>query len=388
MAENSLVLDGQWRKSLSVVRSLGKSGVSVTVGEDTRYATSLYSKYAKEGVVYPNISGNPGRFTSFIISLIRQEGFDTLFPLEDASVELVSSEKKMFSESVNVAVPVPRVLERGLDKSKTLRAAKNAGVPAPKTYRVDGLADAEKIPGHARFPLIIKPRKSSGSRGIVKVDEPDDFVEAYQRVAGKYPKPLVQQVVEGDGYGCSMLFNMDGQERAYFMHKRIREYPVGGGPSTLRESVMDGELLEQTRRLFEKLKWTGVGMAEYKRDAETGEFKLMEVNPRFWGSLELAVVSGVDFPALTHRMLVDGDVEPVTDYDVGVQCRWLYPGDILNFASNLFHGRPTKDFFRFRPPNLHYDILSRDDPGPAWGRTLALAAAALRPDMWRMILRN
>ena len=70
-------------------------------------------------------------------------------------------------------------------------------------------------------------------------------------------------------------------------------------------------------------------MVEFKKDPRDGQCKLMEINPRFWGSLELSVLSGVNFPYLLYRMETEGDIEPVIDYKEGIRCRWLLPGDIV-----------------------------------------------------------
>jgi predicted ATP-grasp superfamily ATP-dependent carboligase len=98
----------------------------------------------------------------------------------------------------------------------------------------------------------------------------------------------------------------------------------------------------------------------------------MEVNGRFWGSIALAIASGVDFPHLLYKMAVEGDVKPVFNYKVGVKCRWLIPGDILHLLASL-KSRPDKmktirNFFSFFE-NQHYDELSLDDPLPALGMT-------------------
>jgi predicted ATP-grasp superfamily ATP-dependent carboligase len=75
-------------------------------------------------------------------------------------------------------------------------------------------------------------------------------------------------------------------------------------------------------------------MVEFKKDQRDGRFKLMEINPRFWGSLNLAIQSGVDFPYLFYDMALTGDCDVVLDYKVGVKCK--------NFDWELSH---LKSFF-------------------------------------------
>src|SRR5664280_1509105 len=75
-------------------------------------------------------------------------------------------------------------------------------------------------------------------------------------------------------------------------------------------------------------------MVEFKKDEIDGEFKLIEVNPKFWGSLDLSIVSGVDFPYLTCKMCIDGDIEPVFNYKENVTFRWIFPDLIQAITSN------------------------------------------------------
>ena len=118
-------------------------------------------------------------------------------------------------------------------------------------------------------------------------------------------------------------------------------------------------------------KWRGIAMIEYKVTSDKKPY-LMEINPRFWGSLPLAIASGVDFPYMLFRMAVDGDVRSVRDYKEGIVTRRLIPSDIKVFPYYLLWSKSKlkfiKDYLNFFGENVHYDILSRDDPLPTFGR--------------------
>lgn len=86
------------------------------------------------------------------------------------------------------------------------------------------------------------------------------------------------------------------------MHKRIRELYTMGGPSTCAISVYDPKLLDYGLKILGALNWHGIAMVEFKKDSKDGTFKLMEINPKFWGSLDLAIASGIDFPYLLYKM--------------------------------------------------------------------------------------
>ena len=215
----------------------------------------------------------------------------------------------------------------------------------------------------------------------------EDLIPFYQKVHGRYPFPLIQEwVPDGGGtFGFSALFDEASNVKAAFVHKKLRMYPVQGGPSTLREGVEHPQVMELGLSLLKSLNWTGVGMVEFKVDPRDGIPKLMEVNPRFWGSLELAIVSGVDFPYLILKMARGENFEPILHYPVGRRCRWLLFGDILHFLTNpqRFHLQPS--FFRFFEPNTSYDIISKDDPLPVLGSVATFFTFLYDPEMKRFL---
>jgi hypothetical protein len=134
-----------------------------------------------------------------------------------------------------------------------------------------------------------------------------------------------------------------------------------GRPSTLRESIWDPALQQRAEDLLASLGWTGVAMVEFKVDPRDGEPKLLEVNPRFWGSLHHAILCGVDFPFLLYRLAVDGDVDRVMRYQVGVRSRSLLHGDMMHFLANPNRCHLTPRLHDFSIPD---DVLSADDPLP------------------------
>ena len=149
-----------------------------------------------------------------------------------------------------------------------------------------------------------------------------------------------------------------------------------------------GEIEEAAERLLRALGWYGVAMVEFRRDPRDGRYKLIEVNHRFWGSLQLAVVSGVDFPALLCRLALGEEPGPVPDYPAGVQCRWLFPGDLMHFLSNPDRMRLEPGFFRFSGPELHYDVGSWSDPLPVLLVLADVLTRGLRPSTWRRVTRR
>ncbi|MBE0604493.1 MAG: ATP-grasp domain-containing protein [Deltaproteobacteria bacterium] len=189
---------------------------------------------------------------------------------------------------------------------------------------------------------------------------------------------LIQKRVYGPGIGLFLL-TRNGEVLAGFAHRRIREKPPSGGVSVLSESVeFPKEAGEAAMRILGKVRWTGVAMVEFKEDRETGVARLLEVNARFWGSLQLAVTSGVDFPYLLYRMATSEPLEKNPPYAVGVRSRWEL-GDLdhllirlLKYRSNSNlpphlpgRGAALKEFvFDFFRPSVRNEICRRGDAKP------------------------
>ena len=169
--------------------------------------------------------------------------------------------------------------------------------------------------------------------------------------------------------------------KAAFVHKRLREYPVTGGASTLRESVRHDTLRDMGEALLKALNWFGVAMVEFKIDPRDGTPRLMEINPRFWGSLALAIEAGVNFPYLLLKMARGEKFKPVERYETGKKCRWLLPGDLLHFIDNPQRARLQPPFFKFWGADTVYDILSVRDPLPSLARGLTPLTFLYDPDM-------
>ncbi len=385
-----LVTDGHWRKTLALVRSLGRKGIDVTVGERTFLNTSFFSKYCSRRIVYPSPRRYPDQFIDFITKEIKENHYECLYPMEEETLLLLAQHRSEISKYTYLLIPDSQKIEFVRDKGNLLRFAEAHGIPTPKTFYEPPTPTLPPWGGGEGEGYVIKPRISSGSFGIAYVRKREDLIPLYQKVHAQYPFPLVQEwIPDGGGtFGFSALFDDGSNVKAAFIHKKLRMYPIQGGPSTLREGVQHSQIMELGLSLLKSLNWTGVAMAEFKVDPRDGIPKLMEVNPRFWGSLHLAIISGVDFPYLILKMARGDQFDPVLSYTMGKRCRWLLFGDILHFLSNphRFHLDPS--FFRFFDPDTSYDIISEEDPLPILGAMATFSTFLYDVEMKRFLERR
>ncbi len=403
-----LVTDGHFRKSLAVVRSLGRKGFPVTVGERTSLNTSFFSKYCARRLVYPSPQQSPNQFIEFFMKEIKKNQYDCLFPMEEETLLLLAKYHSQISEHAYLLIPDLKKIEFVRDKGNLMRFAEAHGIPIPKTFHIfppfqkEGISGALSLSARGReegegvspssipIPAVIKPRISSGSFGIIYVKKREDLRSSYQNVHERYPFPLIQEwIPDGGGtFGLSALFDEASNVKAAFVHKKLRMYPVQGGPSTLAEGVEHPQIMERGLSLLKSLNWVGVGMVEFKVDPRDGIPKLMEVNPRFWGSLQLAIVSGVDFPFLILKMAKGECFEPVLRYTVGKRFRWLLLGDILHFLNHPQRFDLHPSFFNFFDPNTSYGVFSKDDPLPLLGSVATFLTFLYDSEMKRFLERR
>lgn len=373
------IADGAERTSLAIARSLGKRGIEVHCGESYAHSTTALSKYCKKSFVYPDPQHNCSAFIASLEEILEAGHYDAVYSSREVTTIPISYHKKRLERFARVPYPAYETLLKTHDKAKTFRAAGDCGVPAPRTWIPESMEELESMTAEIGYPAVVKSRqKTSWVRGIPRMlkvtarnyaNDSKQLMSVAADILGKTGKmPLVQEFIHGEGYGVEVLFNQE-EPRALFMHRRLREYPITGGASTLRESVYIEQMRDAALNLMKELQWHGVAMVEFKLDRQDNRPKLMEVNGRFWGSLPLSIAAGVDFPYLLHEMTMKGDVEPVMTYRLGVKSRWLIPGDMLWLVAAMKrdNGR-VKSLREFLETNgIYDDILSAQDPLPTVG---------------------
>jgi predicted ATP-grasp superfamily ATP-dependent carboligase len=383
MSSDVFLTDAHWRKSLAAVRALGVNGIRITVGESTRLATAAFSRYCHRTIVYPSPLFNPADFVHFLLRELSRHSYQMLLPMEDETTLLISKFHSEFSRRTYLPIPSFEKLQFAHRKDKILKLAGDKGIPIPKTWYIDDTTQLNDLKNSLPYPVVIKPRKSAGAVGVSYPKNSDELIKQYLMIHQRFPYPLIQERIpsHGNGYGASFLMGENGEVKASFVHKRLREYPVTGGASTLRESVRQDDVREMAHTLLKALDWFGVAMVEFKMDPRDGIPKLMEINPRFWGSLSLAITAGVNFPYLLFKMSRGETFKPVEHYQIGKKCRWLLPGDILHFIFNPKRMSLLPEFIYFWDKKTSYDILSLKDPLPILGRMLTPLTFLYDPDM-------
>jgi predicted ATP-grasp superfamily ATP-dependent carboligase/protein-tyrosine-phosphatase len=397
-----LVLGGDPRAFLAVVRSLGRRGLEVHAGWCSPDSPACRSRYLRTVHDLPPFSPDDLAWKEALLGLLEREGFDLLIPCEDPTLLPVRAYRSEFEAVVRVAIPEERALAVAFDKIRSYELAQALGLRVPRGRVLERAEDLEVL--HLRAPLVLKPRTTFAYPDLTNRRGVRTFLDlaslrAFLAQTGVGEPVLVQEFFSGIGVGVEVLADR-GEVLVAFQHERVHE-PLRGGGSSYRRSVpLDPELLEASRRLMAALGYRGVAMVEFRRNPRTREWVFLEINGRFWGSLPLAVASGADFPYYLYRLLVHGERSFPKQYRVGLYCRNLTL-DLVWLREYLSSTRSLPEFAP-RPWEVlaeathvlrlveRSDTFTRDDPGPGWAELLHIVrsgSARVRSRLRRMFLQ-
>lgn len=382
-----LILDGQQRKSLALTRFLGADGHRVLTAEVTRFAISRYSRFATRSFVYPPPGQDPDGFMAWLNRLVVAWAVDVVIPTDDDTTDVLTARRGEVPARAGLLIPPRPSFAAMQDKARTAQWLQRLGIPHPPTLVVQDLGQVGQSAAFG-YPLVIKPRITSGSRGMRFVHQPADLKPIYAAVHRHYPWPVIQQFIPpGPKYHVCFLFDRSGKAVARYVQRELRQYPIRGGPSTMQESVDRPDLLRLVEPLFAALPWEGAVHADVMEDGRTGQPYVLEVNPRYWSSLQLALRAGLNFARLHVALALGQPVPAQTGYRTDVRGRALLPFDILAFLADPARRHLQPPFFSRYGRHTWDDLLAWSDPGPTLGFLLAVLRYLFDGGMWRAVLR-
>ena len=345
--------------SLAVARSLGKKNIDFTVVSKYKRALAFHSKYCIN-----TIKINPD--LNFFLKLSKGH---IVYPMDESLMCQISKNKKKINCSLAFA-EYP-VLETVANKSRLILHAIEHDIPCPKTFFITRSEDVEKFEKKIKYPAVLRPSTGSGGKGITFVHSLNELCAINKEFFKAYGPYMIQEKIPFRyKYTVGVLCNSDSKVRRICVIKEIRNYPVETGPACYVETVQYPELVDISVKLMESLNYFGIADIDFLIDERTGKPKLMEINPRFWGSLQVAINAGVDFPSLLYELMSVGDIKKSFDYKTGIRCRHVIIDDLLRLLSILkghysgtYKVATIIDFLKIYPQDGYY-IFSLDDLKP------------------------
>lgn len=394
-SRNSVVVPAVNSASSSCfLRSLAKHGVHTIAASEMESPPAFSSRYADETHRIPSFKDDVVAYKDGLLSLAKREDVRAIATFREMDVYVLSKFAEEFGEHVEPLWPEIGSLRIAHDRKRLVEAAEEAGVGAPETQllsETDDWDDEQIVKD--RYAVLTGDYIDSyaedqyglpgGTTYLEPGKEPDR--EALQKKAGH--DPIVQEHVSGDEYAVWALYD-HGEPVATCLKHQVRGFQYEGGTSVCRETVEVPGLEEAGTKLLDHLDWHGPASVQMIRDDETGEFRLLEINPRFWVSLSCAVRAGLDFPYYFWRMANGEKLRTTDEYEVGVATH-LLRGELVHLHSVLRGTNPYVEPPSFRErawevakscfdqPN--FDYLTLDDPGPFVRDVLNTAEEAIDP---------
>lgn len=362
-----LVSDGDSRTALATTRSLIRDGHDVFVAAHGAKSLAGVSHGAHPVVIRASALNEPTAYARETAAFTVRAGIDLLLPVSDAAVEALLGHRELLPERVLLPFPSLPQFRLGTDKARVLALAHAAGFVVPTSVVLRSVLELDRV-DEVVLPAFVKPHRSvvTDTNGrAYKLDvscvTTRDALRACLLALPPAAFPvLLQEAIHGHGEGCFAL-RWQGATVAEFAHRRLREKPPAGGISVFREAIpLCPTLGASTRALLDALDWQGVAMAECKVEHETGRHVFMELNGRLWGSLQLAIDAGVDFPTILVNCALSTSTGASTGalagaapvvvtsppYRTGVRSRWSW-GDADHLYARL---RKSPETLQLVPP--------------------------------------
>ncbi len=375
-------------KSYGCMRSLHRAGVDTIVASELDRIPHFSSRYCSERRGLPSPWTDLIGYRDGLLEVAARPEVQTIVPVRECDVYLFARYADAFDEHVSLVAPSMTTLERGHDRVQLAAAAESAGVPHARTEPLSNVADWN-------VDAVVKSRYNILTDAYSPQFDANEVAEVNRvrfLTAEKSPdqaalregfrhEPIVQEFIpEADKHLYCALWD-EGEPLATYQHRQIRKVSWVGGGGVYRKSAFSRDVDEVATQLLEELDWHGFACIEYIKDADTGEWKFLELNPRVWLSLPEAVRAGVDFPKFYWNQ-ANGETGPFDDaYPIGTPCHISYGelkhlmsirSDDSPFLESPSFGRRAAEIAVSCLRNRRFDYLRADDP-----RFVAAAVRAL-----------
>ncbi len=269
-----------------------------------------------------------------VIGLCREKGYDFILPFGNTSCYAVSKHcDRLKRAGVRFMAPDFETFRFAHDKAKTLDLCRSLGIETPQSFVGLDEKGLEEIAGELRYPVVIKARSGVGvSTGLRYANDKVELLRFYREVtsfeartgAFDFTLPLIQEFVPGFIHDACTVTDR-GRVLAVLTQRRHIMYPIYGGVGAVNVTTHNRTVRGHATRILEALKWHGPAQIEFKFDERDGKYKLIEINPKLWGTLDLSIKAGVDFPGMIRDALLGRAPAREPTYEAGLRYKFWFP---------------------------------------------------------------
>lgn len=364
----ALIVSANQRKAYPIIKSLKRMKYT-TIGAFSHWRSPVFSRYLDHRYHIANPYENENIYIKQIGHLMDQYN-PIVVPVGFIDTVLLTNYRKSLSKKGVILAPTHAAIKKAANKATLNQLSQSTGVLYPKTEKITKRS-WKKVLTTIGLPLVVK--------GTSDAANPQYAFHAsdIERIVASRGGPLIaQQFIPGSGTGYFTIA-AGGYVLAEYVHRRVIETQPSGGPSLVACHEPESPIYDLGRKITLNLSWSGPLMIEFRRHEESGDYYLIELNPKFWGSLELATAWSLDFPQyLLHGQEYGWVPDPTNSkfplfHHRGARgCfSWLLPGFSAYFRTNpqvwlrmLWHAvkrNHRTDIHYQDPPELFYGIISR-----------------------------
>jgi len=339
------------------VQSLGRRGHRVFVIDHEPYVALAHSRFCA-GLIHSPRESQTEEYMVFLLDLIKSGEYDLLIPISDACVGMCVNRREELKKYIRLVVPEKETYAKVADKRLTCLFAIDRGIPIPRTYFPPDREALFSMAQNSIYPCVVKMPFSSASKGVFFINSKQELIRLYESQNFQGQWPIIQERIIGEFFGITGVAHQ-GRVLASLIHTTNQEFSLGGTPP-ISYSVNNTELMERAGYTISQLKWTGAFNLDYINMPDRG-FRLLEINPRFAGSLNFSYRMGLDLPFVYYHLAFDGSPDDIQtgQYADGIMFRTIFPSEIMWLCQHRdYLGRFLKNFLNLRAKsNIYWDDL-------------------------------
>lgn len=312
-----------------------------------------------------------------IVRLWKTHDYDLIMPFGNTSCFAVSKHGEyLVKNGVNHMAPDFETFKTAHDKFKMTEFCEKNGIGVPRVFSTYDSNDVREIANHVQYPVVIKAKSGVGVfTGLRYANNKNELIQGYEDISAQtadtgafnYDQPLIQEFIPGIIHDvCSLTAR--GAVVALLTQIRQIMYPIYGGVGAVNLTTDNPELGNVARHLLESLSWHGPAQIEFKYDSRDKKYKLIELNPKLWGTLDLSIRAGINFPGLIRDYLLGKRITPQFSYKKDIRYVFLLPLAVDAYVSFFkefglgkrikLNAKPVETYYGIEPIDLVFEIAN------------------------------
>jgi len=368
-----IILEASGLNGLGIIRGLGAEGIASIALSSNRAALGFRSRYST-AILCPNPKTDESAFIDFMKDMgqkLPQKG--VLFLTDDTYLTAVSRNRSQLDKYYLFPFSPWETVRYMMDKKHQYEGATKVGIAVPKTVYLSELTsdEANKTFRGMRYPAILKGRlgkafNTAVGRQVLIVRTPAEAARAYKQT--EQYDPMLQEIIPGGDdqlYTVGSYIDVDGNALGLFAGRKLRQRPRTFGTCRAAESLLLPDLAQKALELLHAFDFHGVSQVEFKKDPRDGQYKLIEINARYWLWHSLATACGVNLAYLQYLDALSENVTPATSTKIGKKWYFISVDLPMSIYEVLTGHLSLHSWVSSLSPNCIDAVISSWDPLPS-----------------------